>query len=55
MTFAEKDAVVGELFSAPGALVDLVDVFDAAVDTVQAEFHIGNRRESSGISMRIKI
>jgi hypothetical protein len=40
MAFAEKNAVVAELFGALGAPVNLVDVFYAAVDAVQAEFHL---------------
>ena len=39
MAFAEKDAVVAQFFRSPSSLMDLVDVFDAAVDAVQAEFH----------------
>ena len=39
MAFAEKDAVVAELFRSPSSLMDLVDVLDPAVDAVQAEFH----------------
>ena len=38
MAFAEKDAVVAEFFSSHRAFVNLVDVFNATVDAVQAEF-----------------
>jgi hypothetical protein len=41
MAFAEKDAVPTELFGAHGALVDLVDILDATVKAVNAEFHAG--------------
>jgi hypothetical protein len=44
MAFAEKNAVVAELFGALGAAVNLVDVFDAAVEAVQAEFYLGIRQ-----------
>src|SRR5437773_10577722 len=40
MVFAEKDAVVAEFFSPHRAFVNLVDVFNATVDAVQAEFHL---------------
>jgi hypothetical protein len=39
MAFAEKNAVVAQLFGAPGALMDFADIFNPAVKTVQAEFH----------------
>src|SRR4030095_11020290 len=39
MAFAEENTVVAELLCAPGAFVNLVDIFYAAVDAVQAEFH----------------
>jgi hypothetical protein len=39
MAFAEKDAVVAEFFRSLSAPMDLVDVFNPAVDAVQAEFH----------------
>jgi hypothetical protein len=40
VTLAEEDAVVAKLLRAPGAPVNLVDVFDAAVNAMQAEFHL---------------
>jgi len=46
MAFAEKDAVVAEFFSSHRAFVNLVDVFNATVDAVQAEFHL---KEAIGI------
>ena len=39
MAFAEKDAIVPQLFDSLGAAMDFVDVFDAAVDAMQAEAH----------------
>ena len=47
MAFAEKDAVVAELFGALGAHMNLADGLYAAVDAVQAEFHL---KEALGIS-----
>ena len=56
MAFAKKDAVIAQLFGAPGALVDLVDVFDAAVDAMQAEFHKEfNRKELSAAQPQPKL
>ncbi len=46
MAFAEKDAVVAEFFGPHRAFMNLVDVLYAAVDAVQAEFHL---REAIGI------
>ena len=37
MAFAEEDAVVAELFGPNGAVMNLIDSFDAAVDTVETE------------------
>ena len=51
MTLAEKDAVITKLFSALSAPVDLVDIFDAAVDAVQAEFHSEEGMSQESISM----
>ena len=39
MALAEKDAVVAQLFGAHGALMDFVDILNAAVQAVKAEFH----------------
>ena len=41
MALAEKNAVPAELFGAHGALVNLVDILNAAVKAVDAEFHFG--------------
>jgi membrane protein CcdC involved in cytochrome C biogenesis len=39
VTFADKDAVVAQLFDALGALMYVVDVFDTAVNTVKTKAH----------------
>ena len=49
MAFAEKDAVIAEFFGPHRAFVNLVDVSNAAVDAVQAEFHL---KEAIGIKQQ---
>jgi len=39
MALAKKNSIIAEFFGSAGALVNLINVFDAAVKTVQAEFH----------------
>jgi hypothetical protein len=39
MALAKKNSIIAEFFGSAGALVNLINVFDAAVKTVQAKFH----------------
>ncbi len=41
MALAEKDAVLAQFLGAHGAPMDFVDIFNAAVKAVHAEFHFG--------------
>jgi len=45
MALAEKDAIPTELFGAHGTSVNLVDIFNAAVQALDAEFHFGRSDE----------
>ena len=44
MALAEKNAVIAELFGTFRAFVNFVDVFNAAVNAVQAKFHLAPRK-----------
>jgi hypothetical protein len=44
MTFADENSVVAEFFGALSPLMDFIDVFDAAVDAMQAKAHDGSFR-----------
>jgi hypothetical protein len=50
MTLTEKYSVIAELFRAPSAPMDLVDLLNPAVNAMQAEFHF----EATGISKNKK-
>lgn len=51
MALAEKDSVIAELFGPRGAAVYFVDIFDAPMDAVQAEFHKEGIRQQASVRL----